>query len=218
MSSTSSKVYKYKPNTNETVNQCLGRLNQLMFYNNALLEIAELINSTVQFPDISNIQLARRLKRKLKDIPINYKDSLTILGKAHYKPSRPQESWIQITTAPMNITTYIDTLYHEIAHIIKNIYFPRTKPHGPEWMSIAIILGASPLPTGRLIDDSLLTDNYNSKTKPTARCPNCSYTYYRIKYRKDYWKNKHCHKCNTVLQTANWSQNGKLIFWNPLNA
>lgn len=208
------KATKYKPNNKESVKECLTRLNQDAYFDEALLEIAHHIKDNTSNPEdnLNPGQLARTIRREINLIPITYTKTMTILGKALYKRSSPKNSWIKITSMPMELTNYIDTIYHEIAHLITSRYYRNSRGHDAQWMAVAIILGAIPLASMRHTD-TLIEKAHQARTKPTARCNSCGYTYYRIRHRPGFWNVALCHKCdNTPLQVARWGKGGK-IYW-----
>jgi hypothetical protein len=215
----------FKPNTPETVEQFLTRLHQWSFFNNALEEIADQLvrlqthnnhtMGTLRGTTLNQYgnkeQLISRMLNFLLDVPITYPKAFSYIGKAAYKRSDPKKSWIKITNLPMTETTYVDTVYHEIAHLIKHMFFEPSKgSHCSAWKTIAVILGAMPLAISTR-PDQLLTESIELHSKPTARCNSCGFVYTRVRHRPDFWRKAFCHKCCVPLQTACWSKDG--YYW-----
>ena len=73
---------------------------------------------------------------------------------------------------------FLDTLAHEVAHLVERMLYGVSSKHGAHWQAIAVFLGARPEPAGDSIGQR---EAYKRAQKLVGVCELCGYRFFRAR-------------------------------------
>ena len=108
----------------------------------------------------------------------------------------PSTRVLRLTTLDCSPEARLDTILHEVAHILTRALIGKRENHGPGWAKIAAALGAKPARSGRDPRFHAASEAVRaSRQKVVARCGGCGFEIKRLRRSSRDWRRFQHRKC-----------------------
>lgn len=101
----------------------------------------------------------------------------------------PRTRTLRLTTLDCSREARVDTILHEVAHIVSDHLMRRRERHGPQWKQIARALGARPIASGQDERFRRAAEQLRaSRLKTVALCGRCGFEIKRMRRSRRNWR------------------------------